>query len=81
VFKDELDRLCKKGVLKPCGPSEWLLPSFLIPKKDGYVSWITDFCELNKVIKRRVYNLPRIQDILNKRKGYEFFSKLDISMQ
>jgi hypothetical protein len=80
VFKDELKRLCDAGVLSPCGASEWLSPTFLIPKKDGRVRWITDFQALNKVIKRKVYNLPKIQDILSKRNGYQYFSKIDISM-
>lgn len=80
VFKDELQRLCDEGVLERCGPSEWLSPSFLIPKKDGRVRWISDFRMLNKCIKRKVYNLPKIQDILTRRSGYEFFSKIDVSM-
>jgi Reverse transcriptase (RNA-dependent DNA polymerase)/RNase H-like domain found in reverse transcriptase len=80
VFKDELIRLCDEGVLSQCGASEWLSPTFLIPKKDGRVRWISEFRELNKLIKRKVYNLPKIQDILTRRKGYEYFSKIDVSM-
>ena len=37
VFKTELERLCQAGVLQRWGPSEWLSPTFVIPKKDGRV--------------------------------------------
>lgn len=80
VFKDELQRLCEIGVLSKTGASQWLSPSFIIPEKDGRVRWISDLRSLNKVIKRMVLNLPKIQDILTRRKGYQFFSKIDISM-
>ena len=33
------------------------------------------------MIKRKVYPLPIIADILRKRTGYKFFTKLDVSMQ
>ena len=81
LFKTELERLVTIGVLGCCGASEWAAPTFIIPKKDGRVRFITDFRELNKRIKRKIYPFPIITNILRKRNGYAFFTKLDISMQ
>ena len=81
VFKDELDRLVSIGVLEQSSCSKWISPTFIMPKKDDRVRWISDFCALNKAIIRKVYPIPRIQDILNRRPGYKFLTKIDISMQ
>jgi hypothetical protein len=81
TFKRKLEHLICLGVLVPQQESKWASPSFIIPKKDGSVCWISDLQQLNKVIKRKQYPLPIITDILQKHFGYKFFTKLGISMQ
>jgi hypothetical protein len=56
-------------------------PAFIMPKKVGRIRWVSDLRELNKVVIRKQYPLPVIQDILKKRAGYSFFTKIGISMQ
>ena len=87
TFKAELDRLVRIGVLEEGSRSEWIAGTFIIPKKllpgesTPRVRWVSDFRGLNKCLKRKTYPIPRIGDILARRTGYQFLSKLDISMQ
>ncbi len=81
TFKKNLDHLVGLGVLAPQQESEWALSSFIIPKTDHRVWWISNSRQLNKVISRKQYPLPIIYDILRKHSGYKFFTKLDVSMQ
>ena len=81
VFKNELECLIQIRVLEKALHSEWLAGSFIQPKKNGHVCWISDFRGLNKYLRQNVYPLPRIGDILAKHTGFQYLSKIDISMQ
>jgi hypothetical protein len=80
TLKIELECLTKAGVLKKVNQSKWAAPTFLIPKKDATVQFISDFRELNKRIKRKPYLIPKIQDLLLKLEGFQYAMMLDLNM-
>ena len=80
TLKLEVDRLVKLGVLKKVNRSEWAAPTFIVPKKDGTIRFISDFRELNKRIKRKPYPLPKIQDLLIRLEGFQYATSLDLNM-
>lgn len=81
TFQTELNRLCQVRVLEKTRPTGWAAPTFIIPKKNNQIRWVSDFRRLNRYIRRRPYQLPIIHDVLRRRFGYKYFTKIDISMQ
>ena len=47
TLRIEVDRLVKLGVLKLEDDSEWASPTFILPKKQGTVRFLSDFREVN----------------------------------
>ena len=80
TLKVEVERLCNLGVLKRVNRSQWAAPTFVIPKKDGTVRFISDFRELNKRIRRQPYPIPHIQDMLLNIEGFQYGTSLDLNM-
>ena len=72
--------MVKIGILQKVNRSECGAPTFVTPKKDRTIRFITDFRELNKRIKRKPYPIPKIQDLLLKLKGFTFATLLDLNM-
>ena len=80
TLKVKLDRLIKFGVLKQINDSEWAAPTFIISKKDATARFISNFCKLNKSIKRKPFPIPKIQDLLLKLEGFQHAMSLDLNM-
>jgi hypothetical protein len=79
-LKEELNRLCSYGVLRKINNSEWVCPMFTISKPDGSLQSLADLREVNKVIKREPYPLPKISDMLQKLEGFMYATSLDLNM-
>ena len=60
--------------------SEWAAPSFIIPKKDMTVRFISDFREVNKRIVRKPFPIPKISTVLQEMEGFTFATALDLNM-
>jgi len=80
TLKKEVDRMVKLGILKWEGESEWAFPSFIIPKSNQTVRFISDFRELNKLLKRKPWPLPKIVETLQELEGFTYVSQLDLNM-
>jgi hypothetical protein len=80
VLMKEVKRLCNIGVLEWQPSSRWVLPTFIIPKKDSTACTISDFRELNKRIARKPYPIPKISMILQELEGFTYVTALDLNM-
>ena len=66
----ELNRLCELGVLRFEPKLEWESPSFITPKKDKNVHFLTDFRDVNKCLVRKLFPLPKISTVLQELEGF-----------
>ncbi len=76
----EVERLCQLGVLERQPASEWALPSFIIPKKDKTVHFLSDFWEVNKRLVRKPFPIFKISTLLQEIKRFSYATALDLNM-
>ena len=80
TLKKEVERLVEIGVLKRQPTSEWASPTFIIPKKNKTVRFISDFREVNKHIVRTSFPIPNISTVLQEMEGFTYATALDLNM-
>jgi len=77
IIQEEVEKMLKNEVIQP-SESPWSSPVVLVKKKDGTWRFCVDYRRLNKVTKKDVYPLPRIDDALDCIKDAQFFSSMDL---
>ncbi|OWY90511.1 Gag-pol fusion protein [Phytophthora megakarya] len=77
TIDSNLDAMLDSAVVE-AGDGAWGFPVVLVRKKDGSVRFCVDYRALNKVTKRDVYPLPRIDETLEALGGTRLFTTLDL---
>jgi hypothetical protein len=73
----QLEELLKKGYIHP-SVSPWGSQVLFVKNKYGTLRLFIDFRQLNKVIIKKKYALPRIDDSFDQLQGASIFSKIDL---
>ena len=72
------NRSLENGIEKTA--SAWASPSFIIPKSDDSVRFLSGFRKLNTKIIQKPYPIPKILDLMQTLQGFMHATTLDLNM-
>ena len=75
--KEDINKLLEAGVIRN-SHSSWLPPITVVPKGDGGKHLIIDYRALNKVTRKFVWPMPKVEDIFSQLNGAKYFPTLDL---
>ena len=75
--KEEINKLLEAGVIRN-SHSSWLAPIIIVLKGDGGKCLVIDYRALNKVTRKFVWPMPKVEDIFSQLNGAKYFSTLDL---
>ena len=80
TLKKKIDRFIKIGVSKQINKSKGVTPTFIIPKINDRVRFISDFRELNKRMKGNLFQSLNIHDWLHNLDAFRYATSLYLNM-
>ena len=75
--KEEIDKLLEAGVIRN-SHSSWSAPIIVMLKGDRGKRLVIDYRALNKVTRKFVWLIPKVEDIFSQLNGAKYFSTLDL---
>ena len=77
--EQELAQLEQQGIVEKVeGPTPFVSPLVIVPKKDGDVRLCVDMRMANQAIRRERHPTPTVDDLIHSMNGAKVFSKLDL---
>ena len=58
--------------------SSWSAPIIIVPKGDGGKHLVINYRALNKVTRKFIWTMPKVEDIFSKLNGATYFTMLDL---
>ncbi|CAF2400326.1 unnamed protein product [Rotaria sp. Silwood2] len=77
IINEQVKEMLDNHIIRPSS-SPWSSPVVIIKKKDGSPRFCVDYWRLNLITERDVYPLPRIDDIIDRLAGSQYFSTFDL---
>ena len=75
--KDEIEKWLTAKVIQG-SRSSWSAPIIVIPKRDGGKYLVTDYQALNKVTRKFIWPMPKVEDIFSQLNGARYLSTLGL---
>ena len=75
--KDEIEKLLAAKIIHT-SHSSWSAPIIVVPKGDGGKHLVIDYRALNKVTRKFIWPMPKVEDIFSKQNGATYFTTLDL---
>ena len=76
-LKKQLAELMDKGYIRE-SKSPYGAPVLFVKKKEGTLRTCVDYRALNKITIKNKYPLPRVDELLDRLSGAQYFSKIDL---
>src|SRR5579871_6768749 len=76
-LQKELDHFENLGIIEKY-ESPWAAPILFIKKKNSELCLVVDYCKLNKITRKDIYSLPKINELLDSLENAAMFSTLDM---
>lgn len=77
IIDEEVEKMENEGIIEP-SHSAWSSPVVIVKKKDGKPRFCIDFRRVNDVTERDAYPLPQITATLDKLRGAQYLTTLDL---
>ena len=77
LMQQEVEKMLKAEIIRP-SESPWSFPVVLPSKPDGTSRFCVDYRKLNEITLQDNFPLPRIDDILDRLSGSQYFTALDL---